>query len=144
MSAESNKAFVHQFLAAWNQSDMQRMTQLWAPNMLHHTRSGTYGPKEVFSLIAGFMQAFPDLEFHIDSMVAEGDFVATRMTASATHQQEFMGIPATGRQVSCSVMGLVRIVDGHIVEHWNVMDELFLLQQIGLVPDDYLTAMASS
>jgi steroid delta-isomerase-like uncharacterized protein len=144
MSAEANRALVYEFLELWNRRDMQRMAQHWAPNMVHHTRTGTYGPSEVFSLMAGFMDAFPDLEFTIDNLVAEGDLVATRMTARATHRKEFMGIPATGRQVCCSVMGLVRIASGRIVEHWNIMDELYLMQQLGLVPEDYLSAMASS
>ncbi|HZR55730.1 MAG TPA: ester cyclase [Terriglobales bacterium] len=144
MSAEANKALVRKFLKAWNERDLDTMARQWDPGMVHHTRTGSYGPGEVFTLIAGFMQAFPDLEFEINNMVAEGDYVATRMTARATQRQEFMGIPAIGKHVTCSVMGLVRIVDGRIVEHWNVMDELYLMQQIGLVPDNYLTAMASS
>jgi C-1 hydroxylase len=144
MSAEANKALVRRFLAAWNRRDMDAMAREWAPNMVHHTRTGSYGTTQVSSLITGFMQAFPDLEFKIENMVADGDFVATRMAARATHRHEFMGVPPTGRQVTCSVMGLVRVTEGRIVEHWNVMDELHLMHQIGLVPDAYLTAMASS
>jgi C-1 hydroxylase len=144
MSAEENKSLIRNFLASWNQRDMEAMARNWSPSMVHYARTGTYGPAEVYSLMAGFMEAFPDLEFQIDSMVAEGDVVATRMTARATHKQEFMGIPATGRQITCSVMGMVRIVEGKIVEHWNVMDELYLMQQLGLVPENFLSAMASS
>jgi C-1 hydroxylase len=144
MSAESNKSLVQQFLASWNCGDVQAMARHWAPDMVHHTRTGAYGPSEVFSLIGGFMQSFPDLQFQIEDMVAEGDFVATRMTARATHRQDFMGVPASGKQISCSVMGLIRVADGKIAEHWNIMDELYLLQQIGLVPDGHLNAMASS
>jgi C-1 hydroxylase len=144
MSAETNKKLIGEFLASWNRRDMEGMARNWSPNMVHHTRTGTYGPSEVYSLMAGFMEAFPDLEFQIDNIVADGDLVATHMTARATHKQEFMGIPATGRQITCSVMGLVRIVDGKIVEHWNVMDELYLMQQLGLVPENYISAMASS
>ena len=144
MSIEANKKLIRDFLASWNQRDMAAMARHWSPNMIHHTRTATYGPAEVYALMAGFMEAFPDLEFQIDNMLAEGELVSTRMTARATHKKEFMGIPATGRQITCSVMGLVRIVDGKIVEHWNIMDELFLMQQLGLVPEDYLSAMASS
>ena len=145
MSAETNKALVHQFLALWNRRDLAGMTRFWNPEMVHYTRTGeVYRPDQVLSLMMGFMQAFPDLEFTIDNIVAEGDYVTTRMTARATHTGDFMGVAATGRTISCSVMGLVHIVDGKIVEHWNIMDELYLLQQLGLIPDAYLTAMASS
>jgi C-1 hydroxylase len=89
------------------------------------------------------MKAFPDLNFRIDNLVAERDLVSTRMTARATHQAEFMGVPASGKEITCSVMGLIRISNGKIIEHWNVMDELHLLQQIGLIPDEYLAALAS-
>ncbi len=140
----SNKATVIGFLESWNRGDLTSMARRWAPEMVHHTRTGTYGPEEVYSLMAGFMRSFPDLRFEIENILEDGDLVATRMTARATHREEFMGIPASGRQIVCTVMGLVRIVDGLIVEHWNVMDELYLLQQLGLVPEDYLTAMASS
>jgi len=141
---ECNRSIVLGFLDLWNKGDFEGMSRLWAPDMVHHTRTGTYGPSQVFSLIAGFMQAFPDLGFTIDNIVAEGDFVATRMTARATQRQPFMGVQPTGREIKCTVMGLVRIVDGRIVEHWNVMDELYMLQQLGLVPDAYIEAMASS
>ena len=139
-----NKSLVMGFLEAWNRGDIEGMSRSWAPDMVHHTRTGTYGPTQVFSLIAGFMQAFPDLSFTIDNIVAEGDLVATRMTARATQRQPFMGVQPSGREIKCSVMGLVRIAGGKIVEHWNIMDELYLLQQIGLVPDNYIEAMASS
>lgn len=139
-----NRSLVLGFLDSWNKGDFEGMSRLWAPDMVHHTRTGTYGPSQVFSLIAGFMQAFPDLGFTIDNIVAEGDFVATRMTARAAQRQPFMGVQPTGREIKCTVMGLVRIVDGRIVEHWNVMDELYMLQQLGLVPDAYIEAMASS
>jgi steroid delta-isomerase-like uncharacterized protein len=141
---ECNKALVRGFLESWNSGDLKSMERLWAPDMVHHTRTGKYGRAQVFSLIAGFMEAFPDIKFSIDSIIAEGDLVTTRMTARATHRQSFMGVPATGREIKCTAMGTVRIANGRIVEHWSVMDELYMLQQLGLVPVSYIDAMASS
>src|SRR5438270_12342528 len=106
MSAEANKKLIGEFLASWNRRDMSAMARNWSPDMVHHTRNGTYGPAEVYSLMAGFMEAFPDLEFQIDDMVAEGDLVATRMTARATQKREFMGFRAPGRHSACRVMGM--------------------------------------
>jgi predicted ester cyclase len=45
------------------------------------------------------MSAFPDLHFTIEELVAEGDIVAGRLTASGTHEGPLMGMPATGRSV---------------------------------------------
>ena len=67
-------------------------------------------------------------------MVAEGDKVATRKTFHGTHQGEFMGIPPTGQQVSIGLIDIVRIVDGKVVEHWSIGDNLGMMQQLGVIP----------
>jgi predicted ester cyclase len=83
--------------------------------------------------------AFPDLHNHIEQEVVAGDMITT---VTGTHQNEFLGIPATGKKVSFMVIGLDRIVDGKIVEHWALPDFFGLLQQMGstVVPSD--TALA--
>jgi steroid delta-isomerase-like uncharacterized protein len=141
---EQNRALVREFLDRWKKRDFAGMSQLWSPDMVHHARSGDYGPDDVFQLMAGFTAAFPDLEFEIESILADGDLVCTRMTARATHMHDYLGVAATGKTVTCSLMGMVRIANGKIVEHWSVMDELFMLQQLGLVPEDFLSIMAST
>ena len=78
--------------------------------------------------------AFPDLQFTIEDMVAEGDFVVVRHTTRGTHQGNFRGIPPTGKQVSGTGMFIDRIVNGKAVEQWINGDDLGLLQQLGVVP----------
>lgn len=133
---------VRRYIETWNRGDLQGMAQFWAPDMVHHTRFGSHGYEAVIAIVSGFMQAFPDLQFEIEDLVADGDRVASRMTARATHLGAYMGMPATGKSVSCSVFGIARVVNGKLVEHWGVTDELHLTEQIGLVPEEYLQAMA--
>jgi predicted ester cyclase len=64
------------------------------------------------------------------------------MTARATHTGDYFGAPGTGQNVTCSVFGIARVADGKLVEHWGVTDELHLMQQVGLLPEKYLAAMA--
>ena len=64
----------------------------------------------------------------------DGDKVIARARFSGTHQGEFMGIPATGKRVSFGVIDIVRYADGKVVEHWGQMDNLGLMQQLGVVP----------
>lgn len=142
MSNEDNKALVRRYIETWNRGDLEGMAAYWSPDMVHHTRSGSHGFEAVLSIVSNFMTAFPNLTFEIDDIVADGDRVASRMTARGTHTGEYMGVPATGRSVSCSVFGIARVADGKLVEHWGVTDELHLIEQIGLVPEEYLAAMA--
>jgi predicted ester cyclase len=70
----------------------------------------------------------------VEDIVAEGDKVVTRGTFSGTHKGEFMGINPTGKRISVGVIEILRIADGKMVEHWNLVDSLGMMQQLGVVP----------
>ena len=79
-----------------------------------------------------FYAAFPDYTHQVDGLVAEGDWVAARVTYRATHQAEFMGIPSTGNSVTYGGTNFLRVVDGQIHEFWMLENELSLMQQLGM------------
>ena len=58
----------------------------------------------------------------------------TRWAVRATHQGEFMGVPATGKQVTFTGISIMRCANGKNVEAWNQMDLLGLMQQLGAIP----------
>jgi len=76
-------------------------------------------------------RAFPDFHLIIRDQIAEGDKVVTRVTFHGTHQGQFNGIAATGRQVTWPGMAMDRIANGKVVEMWHVQSTAGLLQQIG-------------
>jgi predicted ester cyclase len=63
-------------------------------------------------------------------MVAEGDKVATRKAYHATHQELFLGVPASNKKVVMQVIDIVRVRDGQFIEHWNVVDMQNVMMQI--------------
>ena len=72
--------------------------------------------------------------FTIEDMVAEDDKVVVRWTGSGSHSGEFLGIPPTGKSFSIAGIDIHRFVDGQMAEHWHVVDQLSLLQQLGVIP----------
>jgi steroid delta-isomerase-like uncharacterized protein len=86
-----------------------------------------------FAYLFGFMNAFPDSRVTIDDMIAEGDQVVTKKTFTGTHTAEFAGIPATGNKVTLKFVDIMRVRDGKIVEHWNCIDQLSFMQQLGVI-----------
>ena len=60
--------------------------------------------------------------------------MVTRKTVRGTHRGESMGIPPTGKQVAVGLIDILRVADGKLVEHWNQVDTLGMLQQLGVIP----------
>jgi predicted ester cyclase len=83
--------------------------------------------------VAGVRRTYPDLVITVERQIAEGEWVATQITARGTHQGEWLGIRPTGKRVAFSAVNLDRIVDGRIVEHGGAANMLGPLLEIGAV-----------
>jgi steroid delta-isomerase-like uncharacterized protein len=136
MSTEVNKAVVRRFFEVTNIAFMEGLAdQRLAPGYrLRFNSMPEMGREEATSFYRSFFTAFPDLEHDIQDQIAEGDRVATRIVVRATHQGDFMGMPATGRVVEIRTINVHRIVDGRIVEQWVISDGVGPLQQLGALP----------
>jgi steroid delta-isomerase-like uncharacterized protein len=142
MSVTDNKQIICDYVAAWNRGDLESMSQFWDKGMIHHARERSHNFAAVQKIVADFMAAFPDLQFNILDIFGEGDRVLTRMTARGTHRGCYLGHPPTHKKIECGVMGVSRLANGKIVEHWGVTDELAMMGQLGMLPAEYLEAMA--
>jgi steroid delta-isomerase-like uncharacterized protein len=81
-----------------------------------------------------FEAAFPSYEIQVEDVIAEGDKVVLRATLRGSHANDFMGVPASGKQVTATGIIIYRIEGGKIVQHWMNFDTLGLMQQLGAVP----------
>ena len=130
------KALMQRFVdEVQTQHRLDVIDELIADDFVNHSataglRADREGVKMQF---AAFFQGFPDLRAEIHDMLVENDKVVTRKTFHGTHQGEFMGVPATGKAIAVNVIDIVRVRDGRFVEHWNVIDQLAMLQQLALV-----------
>jgi steroid delta-isomerase-like uncharacterized protein len=83
--------------------------------------------------IAHMLQAFPDLDFEIESQIAEGDSIAVVGNMTGTQSGEFLGVPATNRKVKVMVMDTSRVSeDGKFTDHWGLIDVPTLMTQVGV------------
>ena len=85
--------------------------------------------------IAFFEASFPRYELLAEDLIAEGDQVTVRAVFKGTHQGDLMGIAPTGKQVELPFIIIYRIAGGKIVEHWMSVDQMALMQQLGVVPE---------
>jgi predicted ester cyclase len=134
MHAEANKQVVRRFVDEYQTAaNEQSFAELLHPEVVDRSRppgiaEGAEGVRQQFE---AFRAAFPDFHAVIHDQIAEGDKVVTRKVFHGTQRGELMGIRPTGREVQIEVIDIVRVEGGQIVEHWNVVDRLGLLQQLG-------------
>lgn len=124
---------------AWSQGQLAVVDEVVAPDYVYHEPAlgDVRGPEGLKQTILGYRTAYPDLQFTIDDIIAQGDLVALRWTATGTHEAELMGIPATGLSTTTTGINIMRFNDdGMVVEEWSTWDVLGLLQQLGAVPAD--------
>ena len=118
----------------WSKGNLHVADEVFAPDYVRHDLRPSQaepGPEGQKRIAGDFRAAFPDLRFEIDLVVAEGDLVAARWTASGTHTGPWGGVAPTGRPVTFSGVNVFRIRDGKVVEIWNHRDDLGLMQQVG-------------
>jgi steroid delta-isomerase-like uncharacterized protein len=136
MSIEENKAVAEQAVEAINSGDFSLLESLVASDGLDHAVPPGMPPTRdsAIQFLTMFRTAFPDLHYTLEDVIAEGDRVVQRATARGTMKGDFLGMPATGKSASWGEVHIVRIADGKIVEHWASVDQLGMLQQLGLAP----------
>ena len=140
MSPEDNKLIVRRYLQ--DALEAVRQGQLDATDEFLTSDAAFYDPGRPPSIgreaqkqrSLGLLSGFPDVRFTIEDLIAEGDKVVARWTMQATHTGLFQGIPPTGKQVAMQGITIYRLTNGQISEARSQLDQLGLLQQLGVSP----------
>ena len=110
--------------------------QLCSPDLVEHqfgmAGRGAEALDQLREAMAQVHAAMPDIAFTIEDAVQSGDTLWARVTGRGTATGPFFG-PPSGRPVEITVIDVVRVVDGRIVEHWGVPDRFALLAQTGVL-----------
>jgi len=143
MSVEDdNKAIVRRYVEeVLNKGNLALIEELFAPTFVDHDSSmpEARGPAGVKQLAAMVRASFPDLHFTIEDLIAEGDKVVYRYSVGGTHQKDFMGVAATGKQIHFTGIHIYRIGDHRLQEEWENWDTLGLMRQLAVIPQSGLS-----
>ena len=133
-SADANAALVLESIEALNAGDTERLLAVVAPDIVIHYAEMTeplHGRETWHQGFELMRRAFPDLEAHVDDLVAAENKVAIRVSFRGTHQGEFQGIPATGRPIHYVSHEFYRVENGLFAEEWICSDMASLFGQLG-------------
>lgn len=120
-----------------NAGDVDGFGELLADDLVEHEETPGIAPtkdgvKEFFRM---YIAAFPNLRMDAEDVLASGDKVVGRVRCTGTHKGEFMGMPATGKDIDVQAIDIVRFGDDGLAhEHWGVFDVMSMMQQLGVVP----------
>ena len=129
--SEEYKAFVSKFFERLVREG-RAPEELMNPDFVYHVPGmAALDVEAVHQRTSALGAAFSDISRVQEDMVAEGDKVAFRSKLEMTHTGEFMGIAATGKKISFTEIGIMRIEDSKAAELWAISDSLGFMQQIG-------------
>jgi predicted ester cyclase len=155
--AEANKELVKRYFDAMERGALDEATEFWATEATNHAsgRKGqqpTKGRDRIGTVHRMLSAAFPDRQYQIDSMIAEGDQVVCRMTVSGkfggtpprpsrplppswvgVEGSELVPASGVGKTYSVKHVHIFRIANAQITDHWAARDDLGLMLQLGAI-----------
>ena len=140
MSLEENKAITRRVVEEiWNLKRLELIEETFAQHLNNHGLVVLNGPEVIERIFSRWLTAFPDFHYTIEEVIAVGEKVIQRQTATGTHLGElrlpFTGIvPPTGKHFQVQQIHIYTLANGKIVEHRAIRDDLGMLQQLGIVP----------
>lgn len=136
MSNES-PSLVERIIDGWNNRDWEALAALHDDDYREHLAApgippGIGGLEMVYGM---YTSAFPDIQFELLKEVSDDDSDAYYWIARGTHEGEFAGIPATGKEVEIRAMTILNhLRAGKCIESWTIVDQMSLMQQLGVIP----------
>ena len=73
---------------------------------------------------------FPDQRFELQELLADGSAVAATWLWTGTHQGDFPGFPASGKQIKMSGATVYYFDNDKLAGHWQITDRLSVFQQL--------------
>lgn len=133
---EQNKALAKRaFEELLSKGRFELAEQLYDKDFVNHGIHRDIRLEEDQAALKGWHQAFPDLSIVPEKLIADGDLVAVYWIARGTNTGAGNSLPATGKKAEQSGITIWRIVNGKIKEEWSAFDQLSMMQQLGLFPN---------
>ena len=132
---EKNKELARQFFEQiWNQGDESAIDRFIAEDAAGNDPKFGVGRESFRLQWRKWRAAFPDINFAVEEIVAEGETVVTRWRLTGTHLGEYLGKEATGNKVDVDGVSIDRIKNGMVVSGFDAWESLGFREQIGLIP----------
>jgi steroid delta-isomerase-like uncharacterized protein len=137
VSTVQGKSIIHRVLdEAFTQGNLAVVDELVAPNGIsHHSSWGTPANRMgLKQLMAMLRMAFPDLSRTVEDEITQDNKVAAHWKIRGTQTGIFLGNPPISKPIVVEGLIYVCIENEQIIESWLMIDQMSVLQELGLVP----------
>ena len=132
---EQNRSLVERYVETFNTGDYDALKEMLSPDYAVYSPSGYPEPTSREALIEGYKgarEAFSEFTWNIEDLVAAGDKVVCRIIATGTYKGGMPGLPEDEKPFRFSMITILRLEEGKIVEEWQEDDQLGLARQLGM------------
>ena len=134
MSKEKNIQLIKKLHHIWNTGDINLVSEVYSENIIVNWARGwglpSKGLKEVEQTILKTRSAFHNWNEEILDLVVDDDKVTSRYISTGVHKEEYLGVPASGKNIEFQEISIYLIRDNKVLEQWCLGDDLHLLSQI--------------
>ena len=132
--AARNKANYLKAKEAFNNRRVDECILFYAPDHEIKSKPSEKGREGIQKFLEGLHQTWSDIQITVEHAVAEDNWVMGRSVATATHSQVVLGVQPTHKKITATFWDLHLFDEnGLMIETWNLIDNLAIMQQIGLL-----------
>jgi predicted ester cyclase len=132
----NTKAVILAFTKAFNDHNVTALDRVVDKNIIEPRPGVQSGINSTKQFLNSLITAFPDFHTTLEHIIVKGDQVVVFTNTTGSHKGQFIfapGVPPTGKHVSFRTADLYRIVNNKIAEHWDVVEYIKMLQDIGAI-----------
>jgi predicted SnoaL-like aldol condensation-catalyzing enzyme len=136
MSSDEYKGLARRVLEElFENGDLDAADELIHPKFVNHEAppDNPQGPEGLKETVRWLHGLWGPMHADIEDELCEGDKVVARVTMHGRHVGEFLGKPPTGKKFAAEQIHIWRVMDGKVIEHWSVRDDLGQALQLGLI-----------
>jgi steroid delta-isomerase-like uncharacterized protein len=122
------------FADIMNSHDASRFAELVSENYVNHNPWVAPGRAGVVAFMGHWFETLSGTRVVVEDAFATGDRVVGRYTYRARHTGPFVGVPASGAEITMRSIDIWRFKNDRFVEHWDELNLLEVMQQMGAIP----------
>jgi len=132
---EQNIALARRYVETLNKGDFEAFKELLSPDYAIYNPSGypkSTSREKLIEDYKGAGEVFPEFTWSIKDIIAAGDKVICRIIVRGTYKGGVRDLPATERKFEFSLITIMRIENGKVLEEWQEDDQLGFARQLGM------------